>query len=153
MRSACEARMGSARRKSVRPMGSSTSVRLLRGARSVTGAERSPRRRVGNGRHNASEAGVAAGPAGFLSWSALDALLQEAIQPAQHFLVPENRVARLEHPVVLVGEVDETRRNTLPLEHVVAGDALGHRYPVVPLAMDHEHGRYHAVAEPPRIPL
>src|SRR3954469_23953444 len=39
-------------------------------------------------------------------------------QPGEHFLVPVLAVLRLEHPVPLVREVDELRRDVLPLQGV-----------------------------------
>src|SRR5881394_1326252 len=45
-------------------------------------------------------------------------------EPRVHFLVPEQRVAGLEHPVVLVGEIDQPRGHALGLEYAVDQEPL-----------------------------
>src|SRR5262245_17563818 len=66
-----------------------------------------------------------------------------ALQTREHFPIPQNRVARLQHPVVLVREVHESRRHALGLEHAVALEPLRDRNSVVALAVDDQHGRLH----------
>src|SRR5688572_1218380 len=73
--------------------------------------------------------------------------LQEAREPGVHLAVPEDRVARLEHPVVLVREVDQARGDALPLEHVVALETLVDGHAVVELAVHDEHRRGQPVRE------
>ena len=73
-----------------------------------------------------------------------------------HLAVPEQRVARLQDPVVLVRKVHEPRGHALRLQHAVDQQALADRHAVVALAVDHQHGRVHATREPdgrPRVLL
>src|SRR5262252_5977406 len=77
---------------------------------------------------------------------------QPALEPGVDLAVPEQRVARLEHPVVLVGEVHETRGHPFGLEHAVALEPLGDRHAEVALAMDHEHRRVESLGEARRTP-
>ena len=53
--------------------------------------------------------------------------------------MPEHAVLRLEHPVVLVGEVQELRFHALALQRGEQGDALLHRDAEVLLPVHHQH--------------
>src|SRR5262245_56963184 len=61
--------------------------------------------------------------------------------PREHLAVPEYGVPRLQHPVVLVGEVDEARGDVAGLEDRVAEEALRAGDAVVLVAVDDEHRR------------
>src|SRR5262249_38999537 len=78
--------------------------------------------------------------------------VQPALQPAHHLAVPELGIAGLQHPMVLVGEIDEPRGHALGLEHAVALEAVADGHPVVALAVDDEHRRLHVRGESRRIP-
>src|SRR5690606_7210409 len=66
-------------------------------------------------------------------------LPQVLLQPAVHRVVPQDAVVRLEHPVVLVREVQEFRLDALALQRGERGDALRDRDAVVELPMHHQH--------------
>src|SRR3546814_8277592 len=52
---------------------------------------------------------------------------QVLLQPAVDGVVPQDAVRRLEHPVVLVGEIQELRLDALALQRGKRADALRHR--------------------------
>src|SRR5690606_27700329 len=66
-------------------------------------------------------------------------LTEMLLQPAIDRVVPQDAVGRLEHPVVLVGEVEELRLDALALQRGERGDALRDRDAVVELAVHHQH--------------
>src|SRR5260221_9456873 len=61
-----------------------------------------------------------------------------ACEPLEHGVVPENRVRRLDDPMVLVGEVQESRRHAAPLKAGEHRQALHLADPVVERSVDHE---------------
>lgn len=62
------------------------------------------------------------------------------VDPVENFLVPEQAVLLLEHPVVLSGEVEEARRNTDVLEDVEESDTVTLGKTVVKSVVDDELG-------------
>src|SRR5262249_34971436 len=60
------------------------------------------------------------------------------LQPPEHLAVPDERVLRLQDPVILVREVDQARRHSFLAQRVVVGQPLCHRHAVVLLAVQHE---------------
>src|SRR5690348_17289343 len=54
-------------------------------------------------------------------------LADTRLQPGVHRVVPEQAVLRLQHPVVLVGEIQVLRLDALALQRSERGDALLHR--------------------------
>src|SRR3546814_2605936 len=60
--------------------------------------------------------------------------------------MPQDAVLRVEHPVVLVREVQELRLDALALQRGERADALRYRDAVVELAVDHQH-RYAPVLD------
>src|SRR5262249_41947111 len=74
--------------------------------------------------------------------------LEPPRQPVVHLAVPEERVARLEHPVVLVREVDEACGHARGLEHAADQQPLPDRHAVVFFPMNDQHRRIHAPGEP-----
>src|SRR5690348_10771590 len=67
---------------------------------------------------------------------------REAAEPREEFAVPQQRIARLQDPVVLVGEIDEPGRNVLRLQRVEILQSLRRRDAVIELAVDHERRRF-----------
>lgn len=63
-------------------------------------------------------------------------LLQPPVEPADHRVMPEDGVGRLEHPVVLVGEVEELARDAPPLQDVERPDPLSFHDPEILAAVD-----------------
>src|SRR5262249_2192686 len=63
------------------------------------------------------------------------------LKPPEHLTVPDQRVLRLEDPVVFVREVDHTRRHPLLAERVVIGKSLRHRHAIILLAVEDERRR------------
>src|SRR5262245_41289507 len=61
--------------------------------------------------------------------------------PVAHGLVPEQRVLRLQHPVVLVREVHELRWHAALLQRVEQLDAVVHRHAQVHLVVDDQRRR------------
>ena len=74
------------------------------------------------------------------------------MQPGVDLLVPVDRIVRLQHPVILVGEIQEAALDTAALRRRKRGNALGHRHPVVPLAVEYQHGCVEAPGLPGRAP-
>src|SRR5713101_9025401 len=68
-------------------------------------------------------------------------LLQIGGQPAQHGLVPQLAVQRLQDPVALVGKQQQLRRHALALERREKLQPLGVGHAEVALAVDHQRGR------------
>src|SRR5438874_350023 len=62
-------------------------------------------------------------------------------QPREHFLVPQPRVLRLEHPMVLVREIHQPRRHAFLPQRVVKLEPLRHRDTKVLLAVQDERRR------------
>ncbi len=65
----------------------------------------------------------------------------QLIEPAEDGLVPQHAVGRLQHPVVLVREVEEPARDALALQRGEGRHALGVDDAVVAAAVDDEHRR------------
>src|SRR5467141_476068 len=75
----------------------------------------------------------------------------EAPEPGEELAVPQARVLRLEDPVVLVGEVKQTRWYFLRLERVVVLPPLGIGHAVVESAVDDERWCRHALHRGARV--
>src|SRR4051812_33902183 len=54
----------------------------------------------------------------------------DGVQPVEHRLVPQLGVLWLQHPVILVGSVDQPRRHSLP-QRVVARQSLRDGHAIV----------------------
>src|SRR6185295_17007634 len=65
---------------------------------------------------------------------------EPALEPGVDGLVPGADVGWAQDPVVLVGEVEQARRHRETLQCGEQLERLGHRDPVVLLAMDDQHG-------------
>src|SRR2546426_3127274 len=63
------------------------------------------------------------------------------VDPVEYGVVPELAVPRLEHPVALVGEVEQARLDPAPLERREHPQALLDGDAEVELALDHQRGR------------
>ena len=61
-----------------------------------------------------------------------------SVQPTEHFLVPQQRIVRLQDPVILIGKIDESRRHAFLPERVEVGEALRDRHAKVFLAVQDE---------------
>jgi hypothetical protein len=66
--------------------------------------------------------------------------LKPLIQPRQNLVVPEQRVIRLRAPMVLVGKVDELRRDAATLKKVECANARSLGDAEVLAALDDELG-------------
>src|SRR5262245_35716585 len=63
-------------------------------------------------------------------------VLREAVDPGENLLVPPLRILRLEHPVVLLGEVEEAAGDAAPLQRGEGRHALRVDDAVVLAAVD-----------------
>src|SRR5436305_5288648 len=79
--------------------------------------------------------------------------LQPAVEPGEDGVMPEDAVGRLEHPVVLVGKVEEPAGDSPALESREGGDPLVVRHPVVEAAVDDQRRGLPALDEIRRIEL
>src|SRR5688572_22402580 len=77
--------------------------------------------------------------------------LRVLVEPAEHFLVPQLAVLRLEDPVVLVGEVDEPARHALALQSGERRHALRVDHAVVERTVDDERRRLPVLHEIDRV--
>src|SRR6185369_10091375 len=66
------------------------------------------------------------------------AISDPPVHPAEHFVVPLDRILRLQHPMVLVGEDDQPRWNVAPLQRGEGRDSLGIGDAEIILAGDHQ---------------
>src|SRR4051812_22499625 len=66
---------------------------------------------------------------------------QPLIHPTMHLAIPLDRVLRLQHPVILVGEDDQARRYVAALQRVECAERLAVGDPEIALAMDQHHRR------------
>src|SRR5437879_6016233 len=72
-----------------------------------------------------TSAGFRCGTTGSEQFGPLEGLIRQVlVEPGKHGLVPDLDVARLEHPVVLVRQVQEGARHPLALQFAVERDAL-----------------------------
>src|SRR3546814_10690399 len=65
--------------------------------------------------------------------------------------MPLYAVLRLEHPVVLIREIQEAALDATPLQRRECGHALIGRHPVIQLPLDHQHRHPPLVHKPCRI--
>src|SRR6185295_7866387 len=90
--------------------------------------------KVGGGEANGAGAGRRPPRRGCVSVS-----LQPAIEPSEDGFVPEEAVAGVQDPMVLVGQVEEAARDAPPLERREGRDALSIWNAMIEAAMDHQH--------------
>jgi len=62
------------------------------------------------------------------------------LNPVQDLSMPAQAVGGLEDPMVLIGEIDQARRNALALENSEGGKTFSHGQTVVPVAVDDQGG-------------
>src|SRR6056297_3180973 len=89
-----------------------------------------------DGENNKTAPGSVACP----SAPGLALLAGPARQPGLHGAMPLHRVRRLQNPVVLVGEIEELARDSLPLQGREGRQSLLKRNAKIPGAVDDQHG-------------
>lgn len=75
------------------------------------------------------------------------------VDPVKDGLMPDERVLRIQHPVVLVWEFQESALDTPDLQHVESRQALGDGQTVVQIVVDDQVWRRPVRGEARRIPL